>query len=139
RPAHLSGLRTLVPRGARPAAELREAVRGLRGGVVAAPLPRLRVAAQRVPAYIYVIPASYRKSRSYISMYTPPVDLSAVPQDILTLLQESIIPSPHSINLEHSPSADFLYRSVRRKAHVAELYHENSKLCPYATLQPTNR
>ncbi len=72
-------------------------------------------------------------------MYTPPVDLSAVPQDILTLLEESIIPSPHSINLEHSPSADFLYRSVRRKAHVAELYHENSKLCPYATLQPTNR
>lgn len=63
-------------------------------------------------------------------------DLSHVPKRLLTLLEESIVPSPHSIDLAHSPESDFLYRQVRPKPHVAELYHENSKLHPYTTLQP---
>ena len=50
-------------------------------------------------------------------------------------LESSFIPSPHSIDLSHSVASDYLYRQVRAKPHVAELYHENSKLTPHSTLQ----
>lgn len=66
--------------------------------------------------------------------YTP--DLSSVPDVLKTFLEEPIIPSPHSIDLSHTVVSDYLYRQVRRTPHVAELYHENSKLNPYSTLQP---
>ena len=54
---------------------------------------------------------------------------------IQMFLEISIIPSPHSIDLSHSAASDYLYRQVRPKPHVAELYHENSKLNPHSTLQ----
>ncbi len=50
-------------------------------------------------------------------------------------LESPIVPSPHSIDLSHSAASDYLYRQVRPKPHVAELYHENSKLSPHSTLQ----
>ena len=54
---------------------------------------------------------------------------------IKSLLESSIVPSPHSIDLSHSVSSDSFSRQVRTKPHVAELYHENSKLSPHSTLQ----
>lgn len=54
---------------------------------------------------------------------------------IQMFLEGSIVPSPHSIDLSHSAASDFLYRQARPKPHVAELYHENSKLSPHSTLQ----
>ena len=50
-------------------------------------------------------------------------------------LELPIIPSPHSIDLSHSAASDYFYRQARAKPHVAELYHENSKLNPHSTLQ----
>ena len=46
------------------------------------------------------------------------------------------MPSPHSIDLVRTPTSDYLYRQARTSPHVAELYHENSKLTPYSTLVP---
>lgn len=63
-------------------------------------------------------------------------DLSSLPDQLLTMLEESIVPSPHSIDLSRTPLTDYLYRQVRKKPHVAELYHENSKINPHSTLQP---
>ena len=56
-------------------------------------------------------------------------------QHIQRFLESSVIPSPHSIDLSHSAASDYLYRQVRAKPHVAELYHENSKLSLHSTLQ----
>lgn len=64
--------------------------------------------------------------------------LEHVPSRLRMLLEESIVPSPHSIDLAPSPESDFLYRQVRRTPHVAELYHENSKISPVSTQQPTD-
>ncbi len=62
-------------------------------------------------------------------------DPDSILQHIQAFLESSIIPSPHSIDLSHSAASDYSYRHVRPKPHVAELYHENSKLSPQATLQ----
>ena len=64
--------------------------------------------------------------------YTDP---SSFLQNIQVFLESPIIPSPHSIDLSHSAASDCLYRQVRPKPHVAELYHENSKVNPHSTLQ----
>ena len=55
-------------------------------------------------------------------------------EHIQRFLESSVMPSPHSIDLSHSAVSDYLYRQVRAKPHVAELYHENSKLSPHSTL-----
>ena len=57
------------------------------------------------------------------------------PDSFSELLESPMIPSPHSIELSHSAASDCLYRQVRSKPHLAELYHENSKLSPHSTLQ----
>ncbi|NBB89953.1 MAG: hypothetical protein GVY23_01960 [Spirochaetes bacterium] len=62
--------------------------------------------------------------------------LEGLPQDLKALLDESIIPSPHSIALKRSPESDFQRRHVRRKPHVAELYQENSKIHPHSPFHP---
>ncbi|HYO15215.1 MAG TPA: hypothetical protein VE685_18620 [Thermoanaerobaculia bacterium] len=49
------------------------------------------------------------------------------------LFEELIIPSPHSVELERTTMSDFL-RRICATSHVAELYHENSKLVPSSTL-----
>lgn len=63
-------------------------------------------------------------------------ELDAVPKRIRFLLEESVIPSPHNVELEHTPATDYLERNARATPHVAELYHENSKLTPFSTMQP---
>jgi len=63
-------------------------------------------------------------------------ELDSVPDRIKLLLEESVIPSPHSIDLSKTPDSDYLYRKVRETPHVAELYQENSKLNPHSTQKP---
>jgi hypothetical protein len=62
--------------------------------------------------------------------------LEGLPEDLRVLLDESIIPSPHSIPLKRAPATDFQRRHVRKKPHVAELYQENSKIHPYSPFRP---
>ena len=62
--------------------------------------------------------------------------LEGISPALFSHLEESIIPSPHSIDLVRSPLSDYLYRQVRRTPHVAELFHENSKVTPSSTMQP---
>ena len=62
-------------------------------------------------------------------------DLGSFLQHIQVFLESPIVPSPHSIDLSHSAASDCLYRQVKPKPHVAELYHENSKVNPHSTLQ----
>ncbi len=50
------------------------------------------------------------------------------------LFEEGLIPSPHSVELERTPSSDFMHRFAARQSHVAELYHENSKLTAWSTI-----
>jgi len=63
-------------------------------------------------------------------------ELDAVPDRIKFFLEESVIPSPHSIDLSETPASDYLYRQTRDTPHVAELYLENSKLNPHSTQGP---
>lgn len=43
-------------------------------------------------------------------------------------LEETLIPSPHSLDLEHSIEGDYFQRFSNQHTNVAELYHVNSKL-----------
>ena len=70
-----------------------------------------------------------------MTVESPRATSDALLEHIQTFLESSIVPSPHSIDLSHSAASDYLYRQVRLKPHVAELYHENSKLSPHSTLQ----
>lgn len=63
-------------------------------------------------------------------------ELETVPDRIKLLLEESVVPSPHSIDLSKTPASDYLYRQTRETPHVAELYQENSKLTPHDTQDP---
>lgn len=62
--------------------------------------------------------------------------LDAVPASIRRFLEDSIVPSPHSIDLAPSVDGDYLHRSERRHPHIAETYHLNSKLSPHSLVQP---
>lgn len=62
--------------------------------------------------------------------------LDAVPPSIRRFLEDSIVPSPHSIDLAPSVDGDYLHRSERRHPHVAESYHLNSKLSPHSMVEP---
>ena len=74
-----------------------------------------------------------------MTVESPRTAPDALLEHIQMFLESPIIPSPHSIDLSHSAASDYLYRQVRLKPHVAELYHENSKLSPHSTLQiPTD-
>ncbi len=70
-----------------------------------------------------------------MTVESPHTALDPLLQHIQVFLESPIIPSPHSIDLSHSAASDYLYRQVRAEPHVAELYHENSKLSPHSTLQ----
>ena len=70
-----------------------------------------------------------------MTIESPDTTLDSLLKHIQVFLESPVIPSPHSIDLSHSAASDYLYRQVRAKPHVAELYHENSKLSPHATLQ----
>ena len=74
-----------------------------------------------------------------MTLESPHVAPDPLLKNIQMFLELPIIPSPHSIDLSHSAASDYLYRQARAKPHVAELYHENSKLNPHSTLQiPSN-
>ena len=74
-----------------------------------------------------------------MTLESPHVTPDPLLKNIQMFLELPIIPSPHSIDLSHSAASDYLYRQARAKPHVAELYHENSKLNPHSTLQiPSN-
>lgn len=74
-----------------------------------------------------------------MTLESPHVTSDPLLKNIQMFLELPIIPSPHSIDLSHSAASDYLYRQARAKPHVAELYHENSKLNPHSTLQiPSN-
>lgn len=57
----------------------------------------------------------------------------------LTLIEETVLPSPNSVELNRSPRNDYLLRFDSRYPHIAELFQENTKLSassPLATLAP---
>jgi hypothetical protein len=51
------------------------------------------------------------------------------------LLEEGLIPSASSVELEKKPISDFMQRFASRQVNVAELFHENSKLSPHSTVE----
>ncbi len=51
------------------------------------------------------------------------------------LLEEGIIPSPNSVDCARSALSDYMQRLASTQPHVAEVYHENSKLSPCSTLE----
>jgi hypothetical protein len=63
--------------------------------------------------------------------------LEHIPPRLRSLLEESILPSPHSVELEQTPGSDYFDRYAQKRPHIAELYHENSKLHPHTTMQPS--
>lgn len=64
-----------------------------------------------------------------------PLQISAWSFGERQLLEEVVIPSPHSVELEGTAFDALLHRLTARQPHVAELYHENSKLTPAGPLQ----
>jgi hypothetical protein len=63
-----------------------------------------------------------------------PSETSAWSPSERKLLEEVVVPSPHSVELPRTAMGDFLHRLARPTPHVAELFHENSKLVAAATL-----
>jgi hypothetical protein len=51
-----------------------------------------------------------------------------------TLLEETILPSPNSIDLLRSVRNDYVLRFDSRAQHIAELFQENTKLTPHSSL-----
>jgi hypothetical protein len=57
----------------------------------------------------------------------------------LALIEETVMPTPNSVELHRSPRNDYLLRFDSRYPHIAELFQENTKLSPcspLATLAP---
>lgn len=57
----------------------------------------------------------------------------------LSLIEETILPTPNSVELHRSPRNDYLLRFDSKYPHIAELFQENTKLSassPLATLAP---
>lgn len=48
------------------------------------------------------------------------------------LLEETIIPSPNVVELRRTPTTDYVFRFTQTTPHVAELFHENSRITPHA-------
>lgn len=57
----------------------------------------------------------------------PPIALGSV-----ELLEETIIPSPHVVELRRTPTSDYVFRFATTTPHPAELFHENSRITPHA-------
>jgi len=64
-----------------------------------------------------------------------PAMLEDLGEDRFNLLEETILPSPKTIELRRSPTNDATGRFVSRAPHIAELYHANSRISPH---EPTN-
>jgi hypothetical protein len=47
------------------------------------------------------------------------------------LLEETIVPSPNVVELRRTPTSDYVFRFAETTPHVAELYHENSRITPH--------
>jgi len=52
------------------------------------------------------------------------------------LFEETVLPTPNSVDLRRTTRTDYMLRFDSRTTHVAELFQENTKLTPYATLTP---
>jgi hypothetical protein len=48
------------------------------------------------------------------------------------ILEESLLSSPHSVDLDRTPLRDYIERFTGREPHVAELFHENTKITPHS-------
>lgn len=51
-------------------------------------------------------------------------------------LEETVLPTPNSLDLERNVATDFLYRFSSKAPNIAELFHVNSKCIPCSTLAP---
>jgi hypothetical protein len=65
--------------------------------------------------------------RSGRTVERPPIALGSV-----ELLEETIIPSPHVVELRRTPTSDYVFRFATTTPHPAELFHENSRITPHA-------
>ncbi len=55
-------------------------------------------------------------------------------------LEETVLPSFNSIDLRRTVETDYYNRFSSRQAHIAELFHQNSKLSPHSTMEvPVDR
>lgn len=45
-------------------------------------------------------------------------------------LEQTVLPTPNSIDLMRSAETDYIHRFVSKTPHIAELFHENSKCIP---------
>jgi hypothetical protein len=52
------------------------------------------------------------------------------------LFEETVLPSPNSVDLLRTARSDYMLRFDSRTTHIAELFQENTKLTPYSSLQP---
>jgi hypothetical protein len=52
----------------------------------------------------------------------------------LTTLEESVIASPNSVELTRSPATDYFQRFLSSDAHVAEMFHVNTKISIHSTV-----
>lgn len=65
-----------------------------------------------------------------------PLQISGLPPEIQLQLEETLLPSPHSVDLLDTPRSAYLGRLLSREPHTAELYHLNSSL---ASCSETNQ
>lgn len=57
-----------------------------------------------------------------------PLQIGGLPPEIQLELEETLLPSPNSVDLVDSPRAAYLNRLLAREPHVAEVFHLNSCL-----------
>lgn len=54
------------------------------------------------------------------------------------MLEETLFPSPNSVEFARTPQNDYQLRFSARFTHIAELFQENTKLVPYSTLRASD-
>lgn len=58
--------------------------------------------------------------------------LANMPRHLQLLLEETLFMPPGAVELQRTPTHDYLYRMFSATPNVAELFHENTKLTPYS-------
>ncbi|HVF06736.1 MAG TPA: hypothetical protein VNA20_18010 [Frankiaceae bacterium] len=61
-----------------------------------------------------------------------PLIVEGLPSSVALQLEETQLPSPHSVDLVDSPRAGYVSRLLAREPNVAELFHANSSLSRYS-------
>jgi len=62
-----------------------------------------------------------------------PLQISGLPPDVQLRLEETLLPSPNSVDLLDTPQATYLGRLLAREPNVAELFQANSRLSARGT------